>query len=164
MGVHSAFFFAVDNAYGITVDICGPTSLRRSDLHLLRDSAINDRLAALQEGEEEQIGIFGDSAYSRLSHLDSYLDHTRSYCSAMKKLRISIEWNYATTGSLFKFLAMPWKMRLLKSDTTVAKVFTVCTILKNCHGILYGNQTSNYFNLSFPDDFIDNYINQEDLP
>jgi hypothetical protein len=26
----------------------------------------------------------------------------------MKKLRISIEWNYATTCALFKYLAMPW--------------------------------------------------------
>ena len=31
-------------------------------------------------------------------------------------------------------------------------------------GILYGNQTSNYFNVSLPDGFIDYYINQEDLP
>jgi hypothetical protein len=99
----------VDNAFGITVDICGPTSLRsRSDLHLLRESAINARLAQLQDGgADEQICIFCDSAYPRISHLDSYHDYSRSFCSAMKKLRISIEWNYATTGALFKYLAMP---------------------------------------------------------
>ena len=44
------------------------------------------------------------------------------------------------------------------------KIYTVCTILKNYHAILYGNQTSNYFNVSLPDGFIDYYINQEDLP
>ena len=94
----------VDNAFGITVDICGPTSLRRSDLHLLRDSAINDRLAHVQFGEELQYTIFGDSAYPELSHLGSYQGRSRAYCSAMKKVRISIEWNYATTGSLFKYI------------------------------------------------------------
>ena len=80
-----------------------------------------------------------------------------------KKIRISIEWNYATTGSLFKYIALPWKLRLVKS-VNVAKVFTVCTILKNCHAILYGCQSSNYFNVSLPDGFIDYYVNQEDLP
>ena len=48
--------------------------------------------------------------------------------SAMKKLRISIEWNYATTGALFKYLAMPWKLRLMRSST-VSKIYTVCTIV-----------------------------------
>jgi len=120
-------------------------------------------LSELQVGEELQYIIFGDSAYPTLSHLDSYQGHSRAYCAAMKKLRISIEWNYATTGSLFKYIAMPWKLRLMGSPN-VAKVFTVCTILKNCHAILYGCQSSNYFNVSFPDGFIDYYINQEDLP
>jgi hypothetical protein len=156
-------FFLVDNAYGITVDICGPTSLRRSDLHLLLDSAINARLALLQADDEEQFGIFGDSAYPKNTHLRTYHDHSRAWCAAMKKVRISIEWNYATTGALFKYIALPWKLRLMKSPN-VAKVFTVCTILKNCHAILYGNQTSNYFNVSLPDGFIDYYVNQEDLP
>ena len=154
----------VDNAFGITVDLCGPTSLRRSDLHLLRDSAINDRLAHVQLGEELQYTIFGDSAYPELSHLGSYQGRSCAYCSAMKKVRISIEWNYATTGSLFKYIALPWKLIRLMVSPNVAKVFTVCTILKNCHAILYGCQTSNYFNVNLPDDFIYYYINQEDLP
>ena len=82
----------------------------------------------------------------------------------MKKVRISIEWNYATTGSLFKYyIALPWKLRLMRS-ANVAKVFTVSTILKNCHAILCDCQSSNYFNVSLPDGFIDYYVNQEDLP
>ena len=155
--------FSVDNAYGITVDICGPTSLRRSDLHLLRDSAINARLAVLKADDDEQYSIFGDSAYPTLSHLESYGQHTRAWISAMKKVRISIEWNYATTGSLFKYISLLWKLRLMRS-ANVAKVFTVCTILKNYHAILYCCQTSNYINVSFLDGFIDYYINQENLP
>ena len=47
-GVNSRNSFLVDSAYGVAVDICGPTSLRRSDLHLLRDGAINGLLALLQ--------------------------------------------------------------------------------------------------------------------
>jgi hypothetical protein len=41
-GGNSAIFcLIVDNAFGITVDLW-PTSLRRSNLHLLREKAIND--------------------------------------------------------------------------------------------------------------------------
>ena len=162
-GKLSQICFLVDNAYGITVDICGPTSLRRSDLHLLTESAINARVALMQADDNEQFCIFGDSAYPRLTHLESYHDHSRAWISAMKKVRISIEWNYATTAGLFKYIALPWKLKLL-GGPNVAKVYTVCTILKNCHAILYGCQTSNYFNLSLPDGFIHYYINQEDLP
>jgi hypothetical protein len=38
----------VDNAYGLTVDLAGPVTLRRNDLRVLRDSNINDRMAAVQ--------------------------------------------------------------------------------------------------------------------
>jgi hypothetical protein len=58
----------VDNAYGFTVDMFGPTSLRRNDLTLLRLSNINDRQAKLQRGSEDQFMTFGDSAYKRRSY------------------------------------------------------------------------------------------------
>jgi hypothetical protein len=60
---------------------------------------------------EEMLHIFGGSAYPELSHLYSYLknrldltvDYQRKYNSAMKKVRISIEWNYGLTATLFKY-------------------------------------------------------------
>ena len=58
----------VDSAHGITVDIHGPTSVRRNDLNLLRDSDINDRLCVLC-----LYYIFGDSAYKKRSNMTSYL-------------------------------------------------------------------------------------------
>jgi len=42
--VHGLKHQTVDCAYGLTVDMYGPTSLRRNDVVLLRDSRINDRL------------------------------------------------------------------------------------------------------------------------
>jgi hypothetical protein len=41
--IHGLKHQTVDNAYGITEDIYGPTSLRSNYMHLSRDSAINDR-------------------------------------------------------------------------------------------------------------------------
>ena len=81
----------------------------------------------------------------------------------MKKIRISIEWNYGFTASLFRYLGAKYKLQLLKSGDTVTKIYTVATILRNLYVILYGCQTSNYFNLRLDTDFLEKYINQEDI-
>ena len=156
----------VDNAYGFTVDMFVPTSLRRNDLTLLRLSNINDRQAELQHGSEEQYMTFGDSAYKRRSHLTSYYadidELIRRWNRRMKRVRISIEWNYGTTASLFKYICCKRKLKVLQS-TNVSKIYTVCTLLRNIHIALYGCQTSNYFDLDIPDNFLEKYLMQEDF-
>ena len=165
----------VNNAYGCVVDIEGPWTLRRNDMTLLRISEINDRMRDLQVGEPTQCIIFGDSAYKVLSHLSTYLndaqvipgvlapEYRAAYNSSMKRTRISIEWDYGHTSTLFKYLTTQDKLKLMISDE-IAKVYTVATILKNLHVILYGCETSNYFELQFLDGLIDYYMNLEDLP
>lgn len=173
----------VDDAYGFTNALDGPTSLRRNDNALLRISDINDRMLRQQEeeGDDDELDdddkykhhfvIFGDSAYRTQSHIKSYVKidaqdpnayYLRKWHSAMKKTRISIEWNYGTTGSLFKYFANHQKLKLLECNT-VTKVYTVATLLRNCHAGLYGCQTSNYFNISAPSDFIEHYLSQTDF-
>lgn len=167
----------VNSAYGIVVDIEGPVTLRRNDLRLLCTSRINERMRDLQQGEDEedQCIIFGDSAYKRLSHISSYLNNTdiiageqpldyrKAYNGTMKKLRISIEWDYGHTATLFPYLTNTNKLKVMKS-AVVAKVYTVCTLLKNIHVILYGCETSNYFDLHFANDLLEYYMKLEDLP
>ena len=70
--IHGLKHQTVDNAYGITVDLYGPTSLRRNDLCLLRESEINDRMSQAQLNERNQFIIFGDSVYKEQSHISSY--------------------------------------------------------------------------------------------
>ena len=156
----------VDNAFGFTVDLFGPTSLRRNDLTLLRLSNINERMAELQRGEEDQYMTFGDSAYKRRSHLTSYYadidDLYRRWNRRMKRVRISIEWNYGTTASLFKYICCKRKLKVLQS-TNVSKIYIVCTLLRNIYIALYGCQTSNYFDLDIPDNFLEKYLMQENF-
>ena len=52
--VHVLKHQTTDIAFGCTVDMIGPTSLRRNDNTLLRLSNINDRMGELQEDEEEE--------------------------------------------------------------------------------------------------------------
>ena len=154
----------VDDAYGFTIDCYGPTSLRRNDLALLRNSDINDRFARLQLQSEDDYVIFGDLAYKRQSHLRSYFSAAEAveqgevFNRRMKKLRISIEWNYGHQAALFNYLNTHYKMKLLKSSA-VTKVFLVTALLRNLYTGYYGSQSSKYFDLDIPADFNYKYIN-----
>ena len=108
--IHGLKHQTVDCAFGMTVDLFGPWSLRRNDNKLLKDSHINDRFRDLQLDAENQLIMYGDSIYPRLSHLTSSWKSTEG--ALWKKLenkryssvRISIEWNYMVTGNLYKYL------------------------------------------------------------
>ena len=81
---------------------------------------------------------------------------------AMKAVRISIEWDYGGTASLFEYVSgTKRKLKLLKNSDAVSKIYIVATILRDCHICLYGCQTSNYFEVDIPENFLENYINQE---
>ena len=170
------YSFLVNNAYGCVVDCEGPWTLRRNDLALLRISNINERFRELQEdlAPEDQTVTFGDSAYKKQSHIRTYLsegevvgaravEYRKAFNGCSKKIRISIEWDYGTTASLFMYLQNLDKLKLMKSEN-VKKIYIVCTLLKNFHVMLYGCQSSNYFNIQFPPNTLEHYINQTDLP
>lgn len=166
--IHGLKHQTVDNAFGMTVDMCGPTSLRRNDLAVLRISDINNRFALLQRESETQYMIFGDSAYQTQSHIRSYhrVENDNEirgiFNTRMKKVRISIEWNFGYTATLFTYLQQTRKLKVMQSER-VAMVYTVATILRNIFVGYYGCQTSNYFNLSLPNNFVEKYIKQENF-
>lgn len=159
----------VDDAFGFTCDCYGPTSLRRNDLTLLRLSDINDTFTILQLESDIDYIIFGDSAYKRQSHIRSYFSVTEEvpdsalFNRRMKRLRISIEWNYGHQASLFRYLTTSFKLKLLATDR-VTRLFIATTLLRNLHTGFYGSQSSQYFKLHVPADFNYNYINQLPCP
>lgn len=153
----------VDNVYGITVDMFGPTSLRRNDNTLLAQSNLVNRLAAVGETT-----AMGDSAYTRMSNLTTYYKGDQGdveifnlWNKGMKSVRVSIEWNYGYTATLFKYLQTKSKLRVMASEN-VSRVYTVATILRNCVAALYGCQTSNYFNVTVDELFLEKYLIQSD--
>lgn len=163
--IHGLKHQTVDSAYGMTVDICGPVTLRRNDMSLYRKSNINDRI-------KEQIEllhllydycIFGDSAYKTDTNIRSYIEFddvaSRRWNGAMKRVRISIEWNYMVTGSMFRYLANKLKLKILQSST-ISRIYITATILRNFYSCIYGNQTSHYFGHTFPEDFLEDYFYQ----
>ena len=169
----------LDIAHGITIDLFGPTSLRRNDLELLRNSRINEHIGVVQAGDVDHVKIFGDSAYKVCSHMRSYYQYklkdlknlltddeytTLKDCNyKMKIVRISIEWNSGMTAKIFRYIQNTDKLKIMQRDG-VSKIYTVATLFRNFHVAKYGGQPSNYFSLPrLPYNFLDAYINQTPL-
>ena len=70
---------------------------------------------------------FGDSAYKRRSHTTSYYaeleERLARWNRRMKRVRISIEWNYGTTAAMFNYVCQKCKLKVLQSSN-VSKVYT----------------------------------------
>ena len=103
------------------------------------------------------------------SHIRSYIveqEDIWDYAhinSALKRVRISIEWDYGGTAMSFRYLQNELKLKLLES-TSVSKIYVVATFLRNLKAGIYGNQSSNYFDINPRNNFIHYYINQLDFP
>jgi len=161
--IHGLKHQTCDVAHGFTIDMYGPTSLRRNDLTLLRLSNLNGRMASIQEGNPVQCIGFGDSIYPFRSHLRTYWSadpvppREARANHGYKSVRISIEWNYGHTSNLFHYLRNLDKLRLM-DGAIVVRIYTVCVLLRNCHIALYGGQSSRYFELVIEDDMLEKYM------
>ena len=168
--IHGLKHQTVDSAHGFTIDMYGPTSLRRNDFRLFGLSRINARMATMQD-EGEPVTGYGDSIYPH-SHVRSCwkagagggralnedeVDDNSCY----KSVRTSIEWNYMNTANLFRYLKKLNKLKVMHGDVVIM-VYVVCTILRNCHIALYGGISSQYFGLSLPHNMLERYMRLDD--
>ena len=163
--VHGLKHQTIDSAHGLTMHMYGPTSLRRNDLRLLSKSELNDKLAALCMQYNQICRVYGDSIYPHLSNVFSMHRGDWNALSLAKRLennirksvRVSIEWNYGVTSNLYGYMKNLNKLRLL-GNSNVSKIYTVATLLRNCHITLYGGISSGYFNIKMPEDMLERYM------
>ena len=98
--IHDLKHQTVDSAYGFTMDMYGPTTVRRNDLSLLRESSLENRLHTLFANDVDKFKVYGDSIYPHLTYITS--SHRSQNLTRRQKdenyfyksVRISIEWNY----------------------------------------------------------------------
>lgn len=64
------------------------------------------------------------------------------------------------TGNLFGYVTNTQKLKILGSNN-VAKVYTVATLLRNCHVAMYGSETSHYFELPLSTNVLEKYMRVE---
>ena len=66
----------------------------------------------------------------------------------MSNVRLSVEWLFGDIINYFKF--MDFKKNLKIGMSCVGKMYVVSALLRNALTCLYGNQTSQYFELDPP--------------
>ena len=72
----------------------------------------------------------------------------QSFNESMSKVRSSVEWIFGDIINYFKFL--DFKKDLKLDLNPIGKMYNVCALLRNALTCLYGNTTSEFFQLDPP--------------
>jgi len=97
---------------------------------------------------------YGDPAYPHRVHLQrpfqyGVLTHQmQSFNDSMSKVRTSVEWIFGNIINYFKFLDFKKDLKLDLSP--IGKMYIVCALLRNALTCLYGDTTSEFFELDPP--------------
>jgi hypothetical protein len=136
----------------------GPGAGRHQDRWRLRESAINEKMRDAQVGEAVQYVMFGDNIFIPKSHLhvrhpgENYALNNREIeeNDARPRVRVSIEWNYKDTSSLFRYVNYVENSKVCSGGSNVALAYFSAMFLNNCHVCLYHCETSAYFEIEPP--------------
>ena len=95
--------------------------------------------------------VYGDPAYSLWIHLQAPYSQgrlTQQMEDYNKRVRVSVEWFFGDIINSFKFL--DYKKNLKIGLSSLGKMYIACALLRNAVTCLYGNQTSEFFDLEPP--------------
>ena len=98
--------------------------------------------------------IYGDPAYPHHVHLQRPFQYglltqqMQNFNGSMSKVRSSVEWIFGDIINYFKFLDFKKDLKLDLSP--IGKMYIVCALPRNALTCLYGNTTSEFFQLDPP--------------
>jgi hypothetical protein len=127
---------------GMDFEVWGPVAVRHNDNYTLARSTILEKLHDCQLMNLIKYIIFGDSAYTD----DDYL--LTGGGRGMASVREPVEWEYKDLKGQWKYL--DYRHALKITNQPLAKIVTVCMILRNALNTMYGSQTSLYFGIMPP--------------
>merc|ERR1711939_177753 len=139
----------------------GPICGSNHDSFMLRESRLLEAMARISSYLGWAYAFYGDLAYPHDRFLYRPYDQPPSgsweaQCNeAFRSLRVSVEWGFGKIFGLFQYLNHEENLRLFLQP--VGLYYPVANILANCHTILYGSQTSDYFDVPRPG--LEDYLN-----
>ena len=102
----------------------------------------------------EPLCIYGDPAYplrvhlQRPYHYPNLTAQQTEFNRSMSSVRVGVEWVFGDILNYFKFL--DFKKNLKIGLSAVAKIYSVCALLRNALTCLYGSNTSSFFEVNPP--------------
>ena len=127
---------------------------RKHDAGMLRDSGLYHDLQRFAFSPTGQpLCICGDPVYPLRIHLQApfwngILTPPVQQFKSMSPVRSSVEWLFGDIINCFCFL--DFKKNLKIGITQTGKMYIVCALLRNALTCLYGNTSSQYFDLDPP--------------
>lgn len=156
--VHALKFQSVAIPNGLIANLYGPVEGRRHDAGMLKDSnlvSILERVAVTPAGQT--LCLYGDPAYPlrpnligpyRAGQVVVLTPNMMAFNKAMSSVRISVEWIFGDVANYFKFI--DYKKNLKIGMSAVGKQYIVCALFRNILTCLYGNSTSDFFEVQPP--------------
>jgi hypothetical protein len=132
---------------GMCGDIYGPCTFKAHDCDLLRDSQLNQRLAALQQGDPIEYCVYGDGIFPLQSHtMGKHVGNlTRRSCLKTGLCQRSVL-PTSVTDNFYPYVKYKYAQKILKSKMTV-NTYVIATLVRNSHCCLYEGLTASYFDL-----------------
>jgi hypothetical protein len=130
----------------------GPIPGSRHDSFMLRESNLLPKLEECipitRNNRIPLYQLYGDPAYPQSAYLFGGFRYARAGAEAewntqMSKVRESVEWLYGEIVSLWSFLDMKRKMKLLLSP--IHKYYVIGVFFTNIRCLTYGNECADYF-------------------
>lgn len=135
--------------------VCFLPEGRKHDAGMLADSGL---LRDLEHHAFSPTGnpmaLYGDPAYPLRVHLvvpyrtAGITPQMEEFNKAMSSVRISVEWLFGDIVNYFKFVDFKKTQKI--SLSAVGKMYIVCGILRNAMTSLYGNFTTDFFDIDPP--------------
>ncbi len=154
--LHGMKWQTIDLPNGMNFHVYGPVSVRHNDLYTLFYSEVNDKLAALQAGEELQYVVYGDSAYIVVidTHIKArHFDEPNSDRQVLENRTLSscrecIEWDYGDVSTMWAMTDFKKMLKIRKMP--VSDIYLCAMLLRNAYNTMNGSNTALYFNLQPP--------------
>ena len=153
--VHAIKFQSVAAPNGLVANLYGPVEGRRHDSGMLADSGLLTNLQAHSFSPTGRVlCIYGDPAYPLRQHLQApfrgavLTPQQIAWNKSMSEVRVSVEWIFGDIVNYFKFLDFKRNLKIRLS--AVGKMYIVCALMHNARTCLYGNTTSEYFDVKPP--------------
>lgn len=154
--IHCVKYQSVLCPDGIIISLKGAYPGHRHDAGIFRDSRLYEELEQYAVYGDRKYVIYGDQGYSlRELLIRPYSQQQiagnpdrQIFNNILSNLRVSVEWGFGKIIQEFAFLDFKKNQKLLLQE--VGTMYSVATILANCHTCLYGSQQSVYFNIEPP--------------
>ena len=153
--VHALKFQSAVLPNAIIAHMYGPVEGKRHDCSMLRMSHLLTKLSLnAWDTNGNPLYLYGDPAYPLRIHLQCPFRNIRvteeqqNFNKSMSQVRVAVEWLFGDVSKWWAFI--DFKKNLKINLSAVGKMYLTCALLTNAKTCLYGNMTSQFFQMNLP--------------